>query len=501
MPAHGFAGRLTSLFLAREENGRYSWQLALGTMAGMLVPMLIGIATDHVEHGTTIALSAVLLELVLPSGSTGARVAALAQRSLMITSAAALGIVVAGHLAATTVAIAVVALLVPVRTLGASALITLVIAADPAGRIDSTEHVALFALGTVWGSLLVLVPFIGGPHTPEEPPVTPLSVGQSWVALRTAVSGRTPPFRYAVRLTVCFTLTFIAVTAADLPHGTWALIGIVTTMRPSWGQTTQRIVKRMGGTILGSAIGAGLLAMSASIPQVPLAVITAVLAGIARPMRQVNYGLWPVFWAPATLLLLTFGTHPSWIDAAERVGNNALGAALAAAATLVLWPHHEETNVPGRVALLLSAQARWLDRVASVIGRPPTERLHTIQAVEAAEAELTASHDRLAAQPRPSQELLTELDATSAASEQLRGLIHAHFPYNAPHLPFTPDELRGIASQLRDTADQVDGIDDTTQRPMSSRGEISDAAADLIEHATAAAAAVAGIQAAERARD
>ncbi|MCJ0872552.1 FUSC family protein [Streptomyces sp. AP-93] len=488
MSARDFAGGLTDLFLAREENGRYSWQLALVTMAGMLVPMLIGIATDRVEHGTTVALSSVLLGLALPSGSTTERMAALAQRSLMITAAAALGILVAGQLTATTLAIAVVALLVPVRAIGASALVTLVITAEPAGRIDGAEHIALFALGTVWGSLLALLPFISGPP-PDGPRPAPLSVRQSWTALRSAISGRTPPFRYAVRLAVCFILTFVAVTAADLPHGTWALIGIVTTMRPSWGQTARRVVKRMGGTILGSAIGAALLAMSGAIPPVPLAVITAVLAGIARPLRQVNYGLWPIFWAPATLLLLTFGSHPSWIDAAERVGNNALGAALAVAATLILWPHNEETDVPGRLALLLSTQARWLDRVASAIGHPPTERLHTIQAVEAAEAELTASRGRLAIQPHPSRDVLTELDATSTAAGRLRGLVHAHFPYDAPHLPFTPGELRVIAGKLRGTADRVDGIDDTTQRPMNGRGEITAAAADLIEHAAAAAAA------------
>ncbi|WP_327352315.1 FUSC family protein [Streptomyces sp. NBC_01304] len=489
MGARGFAGGLTDVFLAREENGRYSWQLALGTMIGMLVPMLIGIATDHVEHGMTIALSSVILALAIPRGSTSARVAALAQRSLVITAAAALGILVAGHLAATTVAIAVMALLVPVPALGASALIVLVIAAEPAGRIDSVEHIALFAIGAVWGSLLILLPFIGGPHTPVDKRATPVSVRQARDSLRTAVTGRTPQFRYAVRLAVCFALAFVAVTLADLPHGTWVLIGIATTMRPSWGQTTQRIVKRMGGTILGSAIGAALLTLSASFSPVLLAVITAVLAGIARPLRQVNYGLWPIFWAPATLLLLTFGTHPSWVDAAERVGNNAMGAVLAALATLVLWPHREESEVPGRVALLLSAQARWLDRVASLIGRPPpVERLHTRRAFEAAQAELAASRGRLATQPRASQALLGELDATTAAARHLRDLVQAHSPYHAPDLPLDPDELRATAGDLRDTADLVDGIGDGPGPLPFADGEIPRAAAALIRHATAAAA-------------
>lgn len=490
MGLRAFAGRIGDVVQSREEGGRYSWRLGLGAMAGMLVPLLIGISTDHVGYGKLIALSAVLFGMDIPRGSTAARVRVCARRTLLFTAAAALGIWVAGNLPATVAAIALISLLVPVHGIGSAPLILLVLAAQPAAGVDNGVHIALFAIGSLWGALIILLPFITGPHTDLDPSAAPVTARQAWTVLRTAAGGRTPQFRYAVRLAVCFTLAFVLIEAVDLPHGTWVLIGIVTTMRPSWGQTNQRIIKRLAGTVIGAAIGAALLTLSDSMPQVLLAVLASLFGGIARPMRQVNYTLWTLFWAPATLLLLTFGTHAGWIDAAERLGNNALGAALAALATLLLWPHHEETNVPGRIALLLSAQARWLDRAASLIGRPlPQERLHTRRGVEAAEADLTASRARLAAQPHPAAGLLAELDATTAASVRLRELIHAHYPYTAPELPFTADELRRIAGELRDTADQIDGIDGAGARPDRLRGEVPATAADLMAHATAAAAA------------
>lgn len=81
--------------------------------------------------------------------------------------------------------------------------------------------------------------------------------------LGAAVRRGSPEFRYAVRLAVCFSLAFIGVEYTGLPHANWVLTGIVTTMRPTWEATAGRVVKRMGGQVLGAALSGVLLALCA----------------------------------------------------------------------------------------------------------------------------------------------------------------------------------------------------------------------------------------------
>jgi hypothetical protein len=48
-----------------------------------------------------------------------------------------------------------------------------------------------------------------------------------------------------VRICVCFTLTYVVTTLLEMPHANLALIRILTTLPPSWGQPHSRIVKRV----------------------------------------------------------------------------------------------------------------------------------------------------------------------------------------------------------------------------------------------------------------
>jgi uncharacterized membrane protein YccC len=227
------------------------------------------------------------------------------------------------------------------------------------------------------------------------------------------------------------------------------LTGIVTTMRPTWEATAGRIVKRTGGQVLGAALSGVLLALCAGLPPAALAVVAGLCGALARPARRVNYGFWPIFGVPAMLLLVSLQMPEGWTDAAERVGNNVLGAALAAAAMLLLWPPHEEPGIPGQVRALLDTHAAYLERVASLAEgrRPAGERLHRLHAAESAEQAVRASRNRLATQHRPNPRLIAELDQSTAAAAELRAGVRAHHPYQDGRLE--PAALRALAAVLR----------------------------------------------------
>ncbi|MDD9381253.1 FUSC family protein [Streptomyces sp. ZAF1911] len=434
MPGAGQAVRgIARIYLAREENGRYVWQLGLATLFGLGVPMLVCLAFGHLEYGIPAGLGAYLVSLGALRGDTRGRLVQSGQIWL-----GNLGVTAAGVLAADSF---------PFRRPGESGLRAVLPRTGDRGdrRSDLRDH-------------------------------------------------RTLPARPRTRLAACLTVALIAVEYFRVPHGTWVLVGIATTLRLTWGQTVERIVKRSVGTVLCASIGAALLVWSVSWPPAGLILVIAPLGGggITRPMRGLNYGLWPLVSAPAMLLTLSLGqTHPTWIDAGDRIADNVAGAALAAAATLLLWPHREERLIPGRLTELLLAQARFLDRAATLTeGSQPEQKLHTRAGAENAQREMADSRHQLASQPRPTPQLLTELDAAVTSADQLRTQVISHVEALPAHTTDEPDALRRLAGDIRDTAASLTGLD-----PGHPPGAfdtippgITEAATSLMTHATRAAA-------------
>ncbi|MFJ9683643.1 FUSC family protein [Streptomyces sp. NPDC101194] len=489
------AGRtVTGLYLARE--GHWAWPFGVGMVLALGVPLAIGIASGRPAFGVAAGIGAYLMNLLVPQGDLLCRVRQIGWQWLACSAATVLGTLVSGSPPLTVLAIV---LIVPVTTAGMAPAIPLVLTVQGLAGVSGGTFVLLFAAGGLWTSLLLLLPLIAGRPDPvrttthdSRRPEDRVWV-RHWAGVRASAADRTPEFRHKVRLAVCFALAFIAVDLLHTPHGMWVLAGIFGCLRPTWGQTTSRMAKRVIGNVLGSSFAAALLILAPSPSAPALAAVTVICAGIARILRGYNYGLWPIFAAPAMLLLLSLDTQSTWIDAAERVSNNMAGAALAALATLFLWPHREQTLIPGRLEDLLMAQARYLDRVASLAGGPPpAERAHTRDAVEAAEQHLATSKNRLAAQPRPPRQLIAGLDAVRDASARLRAPLTAHPPHATPPLPYSADGLHQLAQQLRHTGAALDGL--ATPRPAppepcppGTSADITNAAHDLIRHATSAA--------------
>jgi hypothetical protein len=448
----GRAGALLALYLSRQDGGRFSLALGVGGALALAGPVLVGLALGHLAFGIIAGLGGWLVYLGEPSGDTRTRVIFLSRRALLSSLATWLGAVTAGTLWATVPLIAMSALFVPLRWFGPTPMLCLVFGATMGG-LTPAQHGWTFLAGAAWAVLLLLIPMFGGRHeapAPRSARTAPLRRARSALTeLGSAVRRGSPEFRYAVRLAVCFSLAFTGVEYTGLPHANWVLTGIVTTLRPTWDATAGRIVKRTGGQVLGAALSGVLLDLCAGLPPAALAVVTGLCGALARPARRVNYGFWPIFGVPAMLLLVSFETPEGWTDAAERVGNNLLGAALAAAAMLLLWPPHEEPRIRNQVHALLDTHAAYLERVASLAEHhlPTGERLHRLHAAESAEQSARASRNRLATQHRPNPRLIAELDQSTAAAAELRARVRAHHPYQCGRLQ--PAALRGLAAVLR----------------------------------------------------
>lgn len=75
---------------------------------------------------------------------------------------------------------------------------------------------------------------------------------------------------HGVRIALAFILTFLLVRLFNVPEGTWPLITLVVVMGPIsfWGNVVPRVLERIGGTVLGSALG--LVALKLELMSLPL---------------------------------------------------------------------------------------------------------------------------------------------------------------------------------------------------------------------------------------
>ncbi|MEX0496509.1 FUSC family protein [Raoultella terrigena] len=78
---------------------------------------------------------------------------------------------------------------------------------------------------------------------------------------------------HGIRIALAFVLTFLLVRLLKVPEGTWPLITLVVVMGPIsfWGNVVPRAFQRIGGTILGSALG--LVALKLELISLPVMVL------------------------------------------------------------------------------------------------------------------------------------------------------------------------------------------------------------------------------------
>ena len=83
---------------------------------------------------------------------------------------------------------------------------------------------------------------------------------------------------HGIRIALAFVLTFLLVRLLNVPEGTWPLITLVVVMGPIsfWGNVVPRAFERIGGTILGSALG--LVALKLELISLPVMVLWCAVA-------------------------------------------------------------------------------------------------------------------------------------------------------------------------------------------------------------------------------
>jgi uncharacterized membrane protein YccC len=174
-------------------------------------------------------------------------------------------------------------------------------------------------------------------------------------------------FCHALRLGITLSIGFIFYRLTNLPMGYWITLSIMVVLKPNLGGTFVRFFQRVGGTLLGAAIAAILLATIASKPILDIIIILSVFFGVA--LIAVNYGSSVVFFSIFVLLIADMtdsNDAMGWQFAGWRILNTCIGAGLAFGTHYWLWPNWERDRLPSQLATALEAAEAYFGDVMAV---------------------------------------------------------------------------------------------------------------------------------------
>lgn len=317
-----------------------------------------------------------------------------------------------------------------------------------------------------------------GPHPEAEGLRSLISpTGWSLAPLRRQLNWRAPTLRYALRATLAMACALAL--SRVLPwhsHPHWLLLTVAVVMRGNLEQTLARRDARIVGTIAGCALGFALLALHPG-----FAARFAVLAlsmAVAHAYVVRDYRVTTTAAAVMALVqanLFAASGHPVWQDAAERLADTLIGAAIAWGFSYVL-PAWEKGQLPGLVRQLRHAMGRYGHHVLQWQegASPLVERTQTRREVYDAIWLLAQALQRTAREPGYAGSWSPQLEALLIRSHRLIGLlavvrivlIHRHDDLHAPTAMAAVDQGRAA---LRHSLADASGssTEDLTTTPTS----------------------------------
>ncbi|MBV7433477.1 TIGR01666 family membrane protein [Cardiobacteriaceae bacterium TAE3-ERU3] len=208
-----------------------------------------------------------------------------------------------------------------------------------------------------------------GPHDSQDWRIAAqhsLNVGEAWHILRRNFSRRSSFFRHAVRMALLTAISSILVEALNLHLGYWILLTAVFVCQPNYTATQSRLIERIIGTILGVLIGSLIPLME---PSLNTSLVIIVFSNILFfYFRACNYRFSTLFITVQVLVgfaLIGINTGEAMVP---RVIDTLIGAALAWACVMFVWPDWRYQSLRSSAKAALMSCATYLAIMAQQFG-------------------------------------------------------------------------------------------------------------------------------------
>ncbi len=285
--------------------------------------------------------------------------------------------------------------------------------------------------------------------------------------------------RHAARAGVVSAFGFAVTIAWPGPYQHWLTIVLVMTMQPYYALTLQRALERVGGTVLGGALAAGLAMVCRTPGSMVFALFPLAVACLA--LRPASFGAFITLLTPLVVLLSDLGRPgTSQIEIATmRALYTVIGGALAVGGSLLLWPSWEPDRLARELRTAIAAHGRYASTELSLLlGEASVEAVDAARrGAGIASNNLEASLARALQEPRGQGGTLLEGAAVvDAALRRMAGrlsamqLRDAHDDGRAPHCHDIWRAWRSwIAQTMAGLADPVPVL--PSKRPASGADE------------------------------
>jgi uncharacterized membrane protein YccC len=284
--------------------------------------------------------------------------------------------------------------------------------------------------------------------------------------------------RFTIRVTILTLIGLGIAHALKLPHGYWLPFTMIVVLQPDYGSTRSRAAQRVTGTLLGSLLAVGLLALA--LPQgVLFAIMTVSLFAFGFFMKR-DYSIGVLF-VTIFVVLLTGLHQPVTASLAwERLASNALGGILALAGALLFWPVWERRRFPPILAASLRANLKYWEKIHARLcdGRGfDDEVVQPKREVETANAAVFASLQRLMADPKNRQAGLEHTAALANGNQRLTRAFSVAALQLTAGSPLVSPSHAHFAAQLSDVlttlADVVEGRFETPDTLRACRRQLT----------------------------
>lgn len=268
--------------------------------------------------------------------------------------------------------------------------------------------------------------------------------------LKANFSFKSPIFRHSLRLTLTMLIGFIIGNVIEMQQPYWILLTVVVIMRPSYGLTKERTKHRVVGTLIGAAIGVGIVFLTQN--PIVYAIIAASSLIIGFSLVKNNYRNAAAFITVYVIFMYAL-INPNILTVIKfRVFDTLIGSLLAFVGNYFFWPAWESKNIKEFFSNSLESFLEFfkeIDKLYHVKGEASTAYKLARKEAFLQVGNLNAAYQRLIQEPKSKQEnsaiiyelmtiINTNLSSLSALGMYIRtnetGKAPEHFEIYVKHI-------------------------------------------------------------------
>jgi len=238
------------------------------------------------------------------------------------------------------------------------------------------------------------------------------------VAVTTITTGflttRSVAARNAVRTGVGLALAVATTHLFPIQHGFWVVLGAIVVLGSSALTTGTKVVRAMVGTAIGVVLGAVLIAAVGVDPVLLWTLLPIVIFGAAYTPRVASFTAGQATMTMMVLIVFNLIVPTGWRIGLLRIEDVMAGAAVAVAASLLLWPRGATASVYATIGAAVDVGARFLRAAVLRVTRGASEEIDDQVA--------SLNHDALAAS-RTVDDALRHYLSESGGSTDLRAPV------------------------------------------------------------------------------